>query len=127
MYCSVICSDPPTTEPSGVAVDETAVKIDGEWSWLHAVTDPDTKLAPHALSSGRHGADPAATFLHGLRETRGPSGATFLGDQFGYRTSHPRLGLSGRGITLTGIPSNCGFIPSISTSNGSTARGRSVG
>jgi putative transposase len=25
--------DPPTAKPSRVAVDETAVKINGEWSW----------------------------------------------------------------------------------------------
>jgi transposase-like protein len=28
--------DPPEAKPKRVAVDETAVKINGEWSWLYA-------------------------------------------------------------------------------------------
>lgn len=36
--------DPPEAQPKRVAVDETAVKINGEWSWLYAAIDLDTKL-----------------------------------------------------------------------------------
>jgi transposase-like protein len=47
-----------------VAVDETAVKINGEWSRLYAAIDPDTKVILDAQLFGRHGTDPAAAFLH---------------------------------------------------------------
>ncbi len=36
--------DLPRAKPSRVAVDETAVKINGEWSWLYAAIDLDTEL-----------------------------------------------------------------------------------
>ncbi|ELY59899.1 integrase catalytic subunit [Natronococcus jeotgali DSM 18795] len=45
---------------------------------------------------GQHGTDPAAAFLHGLREKHDFSDAVFLVDQFGYRTTLSRLGLNGR-------------------------------
>jgi putative transposase len=45
---------------------------------------------------GRHGTDPAAAFLHRLREKHDLSDAVFLVDQFGYRTALSRLGLNGR-------------------------------
>jgi len=45
---------------------------------------------------GRHSTDPAAAFLHGLREKHDLSDAVFLVDQFGYRTPLARLGLNGR-------------------------------
>ncbi|UPM45225.1 IS6 family transposase [Halocatena salina] len=86
-------SDPP---PSRVAIDETAVKINGEWSWLYAAIDLDTKLILDAQLFGRHGTDPAAAFLHGLREKHDLSEAVFLVDQFGYRTALARLGLNGQ-------------------------------
>jgi putative transposase len=35
--------DPPTAAPSQVAVNKTAVKINGEQSWLYATIDVDTK------------------------------------------------------------------------------------
>ncbi len=89
-------SDPPTASPSRVAIDETAVKINGEWSWLYAAIDFDTKLILDAQLFGRHGTDPAAAFLHGLREKHDLSEAVFLVDQFGYRTALARLGLNGR-------------------------------
>jgi putative transposase len=56
--------DPPTAKPSRVAVDETAIKINGEWSWLYAAIDLDTKLILDVELFGRHGTDPAAVFLH---------------------------------------------------------------
>lgn len=43
---------------------------------------------------GRHGTDPAAAFLSGLREKRDFSDTTFLVDQFGYRTALVRIGLN---------------------------------
>jgi len=45
---------------------------------------------------GRHGTDPAAAFLAGLREKHDLSDATFLVDQFGYRTALSRLDLNGQ-------------------------------
>lgn len=44
----------------------------------------------------RHGTDPAAAFLAGLREKHNLSEAEFLVDQFDYRTALSRLGLSGQ-------------------------------
>ncbi len=88
--------DPPTAKPSRVAVDETAVKINGEWSWLYAAIDIDTKLILDVALFGRHGTDPAAAFLSGLTEKHDLSDTTFLVDQFGYRTALARLGLDGR-------------------------------
>jgi putative transposase len=88
--------DPPTASPSRVAVDETAVKINGEWSWLYAAIDLDTKLILDVALFGRHGTDPAAAFLSRLAEKHDLSDTTFLVDQFGYRTALARLGLNGR-------------------------------
>ncbi len=88
--------DPPSAKPTRVAVDETAVKINGEWSWLYAAIDLDTKLILDTQLFSRHGTDPAAAFLHGLREKHDLSEAVFLVDQFGYRTALARLGLNGR-------------------------------
>ncbi len=88
--------DPPRAKPPRVAIDETAVKINGEWSWLYAAIGLDTKLILDAQLFGRHGTDPAAAFLHGLREKHDLSEPVFLVNQFGYRTALARLGLSGR-------------------------------
>ncbi|WP_255195266.1 IS6 family transposase [Halorarius litoreus] len=88
--------DPPTASPSRVAVDETAVKINGEWSWLYAAIDLDTKLILDVALFGRHGTDPAAAFLSGLAKKHDLSDTVFLVDQFGYRTALSRLGLSGQ-------------------------------
>ena len=72
--------DPPRAKPSRVAVDETAVKITGERSWLYAAIDIETKLILDAQLFSRHGTDPAAAFLHGLREKHDLSEAVFLVD-----------------------------------------------
>lgn len=88
--------DPPTAKPSRVAVDETAVKINGELSWVYAAVDVETKLLLDVAVFGRHGTDPAAAFLHRLREKHDLSEVEFLVDQFGYRTALSRLGLSGQ-------------------------------
>ena len=89
-------SDPPTAQPSRVAVDETAIKINGEWSWLYDAIDIDTKMILDVQLFGRHGTDPEAAFLHGLREKHDLSDATFLVDQFKHRTALARLGLNDR-------------------------------
>jgi putative transposase len=89
-------ADPPTAQPSRVAVDEAAVKINGEWSWLYAAIDLDTKLILDVALFGRHGTNPAAAFLSGLAEKHDLSDTVFLVDQFGYRTALSRLGLSGQ-------------------------------
>ncbi|ELY63025.1 transposase [Natronococcus jeotgali DSM 18795] len=60
--------DPPEARPERVAVDETAVKINGEWSWLYAAIDTETKLILDVALFGRHGTDSAAAFLHRLDE-----------------------------------------------------------
>jgi putative transposase len=88
--------DPPTAQPSRVAVDETAVKINGEWSWLYAAIDLDIKVILDVALFGRRGIDPAAAFLSGLDEKHDPSDTVFPVDQFGYRTALSRLGLSGQ-------------------------------
>ncbi len=88
--------DPPTASPSRVAVDETAVKINGEWSWLYAAIDIETKLILDVALFSRHGTDPATAFLQKLREKHELSEAEFLVDQFGYRTALARVGLSGQ-------------------------------
>jgi len=88
--------DPPEAQPKRVAADETAVKINGEWSWLYAAIDLDTKLILGVDLFGRHGTDPAAAFLHGLSEKHDLSEAVFLVDDFSYQTALARLGLSGR-------------------------------
>ncbi len=77
-------------------MDETAIKINGEWSWLYAAIDIDTKLILDVQLFGRHGTDPAAAFLLGRREKHDLSDATFLVNQFGDRTGLTRLGLNGR-------------------------------
>jgi transposase-like protein len=63
---------------------------------LYAAIDIDTKLILDVALFGRWGTDPAAAFLHGLREKHDLPDAEFLIDQFGYRTALPQLGLSGR-------------------------------
>ncbi len=88
--------DPPSAQPTRVAVDETAVKINGELCWVYAAIDLDSKLILDAELFGRHGTDPAAAFLHRLTEKHDLSETVFLVDGFGYETTLARLGLSGR-------------------------------
>jgi putative transposase len=54
---------------------------------LYAAIDLDTKVILDAQLFGRRGTDPAAAFLHELREKHNLSEAVFLVDQFGYRTA----------------------------------------
>jgi transposase-like protein len=88
--------DPPSAQPTRVAVDETAVKINGEWSWLYAAIDIETKLILDVQLFGQHGTDPAAAFLHRLREKHDLSETVFLVDGYGYQTAIARSALSGR-------------------------------
>ncbi len=79
--------DPPSAQPKRVAVDETAVKINGEWFWLYAAIDLDTKLLLDVQLFKRHRTDSAAAFLHGVAEKHYCEDTMFLVDQFGYRTA----------------------------------------
>jgi putative transposase len=63
---------------------------------LYAAIDLDTTVILDAQLFCCHGTNPAAAFLHGLREKHDLSEAVFLVDQFGYRTALARLGLNGR-------------------------------
>ena len=88
--------DPPEAKPKRVAVDETAVKSNGELCWVYAAIDCDSKRILDAELFGRHGTDPAAAFLHRLTEKHDLSETVFLVDGFGYETALARLGLSGQ-------------------------------
>ncbi|MDT3437552.1 IS6 family transposase [Haloarcula sp. 1CSR25-25] len=88
--------DPPSAQPTRVAVDETAVKLNGELSWLYAAIDLDTKLILGVDVFARRGTEPAATFLRELNEKHDLSDAVFLVDGYGYLTALARIGLSGR-------------------------------
>lgn len=60
--------DPPTAKPSRVTVDETAVKINGDWSWVCVTIYLDSRLFLDVAVVGRRGTDLAAAFLHRLTE-----------------------------------------------------------
>ncbi len=77
-------------------VDETAVKINGEWSLVHATIDTETKLLLDLAVFCQHGTDSAAAFLSELAEKYDLSDAVFLADGYGYRTAFFRIGLSGQ-------------------------------
>ncbi len=85
-----------TAKPSRVANDETAVKINGDWSWVNAAIDLDSRLVLDVAVFGRRGTDPAAAFVHGLAEKHNLSEAVFLVDGYGYLTALSRFGLSGQ-------------------------------
>ncbi len=63
--------------PSQVTVDETTVKINGEWSWLYAAIDLETKLILDVVLFDLHDPGPAAAFLQKLREKHDLSGLSF--------------------------------------------------
>ncbi len=88
--------NPPTAQPSRVAVDETAIRVNGQWRWLYAAIDVETKLVLDAEVFGRRGTDPAAAFLHRVGEKHDLSEAVFLVDGFGYLTALSRLDIGGR-------------------------------
>jgi putative transposase len=55
--------DPPTAAPSRFAVDKTAVRINGEWSWVYDAINLETKMLLDVAVFGRRGTDPAAAFI----------------------------------------------------------------
>jgi transposase-like protein len=87
--------DPPTAEPSRVAVDEKQIEVDGEKKWLYAAIDTDSKLLLEVDVFSRRGTDPAAAFLHRLTEKHDVSDTEFLTDAGGYLTALARLNLRG--------------------------------
>jgi transposase-like protein len=87
--------DPPTAQPSRVAVDETAVRINGDLSWVYAAIDLDSKLLLGVDLFDRRGTDPATEFLEQLAEKHDLSNTEFLVDGYGYLTALFRLDLSG--------------------------------
>ena len=89
-------ADPPTAEPSRVAVDEKQIEVDGEEKWLYAAIDTESKLLLEIDVYSRRGTDPAAAFLHRLTEKHDVSDAEFLVDGGGYLTALFRHDLSGQ-------------------------------
>ena len=87
--------DPPTAEPSRVAVDEKQIEIDGKKQWLYAAIDTESKLLLGVDVYSRRGTDPAAAFLHRLTEKHDVSDAEFLVDGSGHLTALVRHDLSG--------------------------------
>jgi putative transposase len=88
--------DPPTAEPSRVAVDEKQIEVDGEKKWLFAAIDIDSKLLLEIDVYSRRGTDPAAAFLHRLTEKHDVADTEFLVDSGGYLTALFRHELSGQ-------------------------------
>ena len=115
--------DQPSAQPTWVAVDETAVRINGEWSWVYDAIILETKVLLDATVFGRRGTDPAAAFLHGLTQKHDCSQTMLLVDGFGYLTALLRLGLSGRSTTPTETTSQSGFTLSRCGSTASTRHG----
>ena len=89
-------SDPPTAQPSQVAVDEKQIEVDGEEKWLYAAIDTESKLLLEIDVYSRRGTDPAAAFLHRLTEKHDVSETEFLVDAGGYLTALFRHELSGQ-------------------------------
>jgi putative transposase len=88
-------ADPPTAEPSRVAVDEKQITVDGEKKWLYAAIDTDSKLLLDIEVFSRRGTDPASAFLHRLTTNHDVSDTEFLVDAGGYLTALARRELSG--------------------------------
>jgi len=88
--------DPPTVEPSRVAVDEKRIEVDGDAKWVYAAIDPESKVLLDIDVYSRRGTDPAAAFLHRLIETHDVADAEFLVDGAGYLTALFRHELSGQ-------------------------------
>jgi putative transposase len=81
-------------QPTRVAVDQTAVKVNGEWSWLYAAIGIDSKLLLAGLFE-RRDTDAATESFQQLTEKHDLSNAEFLVDGYGYLTVLFRLDLSG--------------------------------
>jgi len=89
-------ADPPTATPSRVAVDELAVRLNGELHWLYAAIDTETKLVLGAELFEQRGTDAATAFLRSLDRKHEFADTVFLIDGYGYLTALARLDLSGR-------------------------------
>ncbi len=77
-----------------VVVDETAVKINGEWFWVYAAIDTETKLLLAIAVFDQHNTNSAAEFLSALAEKHDLSDTVSLVDGYGYRTALFQIGLS---------------------------------
>ena len=88
-------SDPPTVEPSRVAIDENQIEVDSEAKWLYAAIDTDSKCILDIDMYSRRGTNPAAAFLQRLTEEHEVDDAEFLVDAMGYLTALARHNLSG--------------------------------
>ncbi|WP_082146656.1 IS6 family transposase [Halostagnicola sp. A56] len=88
--------DPPRASPSRVAVDETAVKINGDWPWVYAAIDLDSWMILNVVVFGRRGTDPAAASLHRVTKKHDLDDTVFLVDCYGYLTALSRLRLGGQ-------------------------------
>ncbi len=89
-------SDPPTAQPSRVAVDEKQIEVDGEKKWLYAAIDTESKLLLEIDMFSRRGTNPATAFLHRLTEDHDLDETAFLVDADGYLTALARYELSGQ-------------------------------
>ncbi|QLH79816.1 IS6 family transposase [Halosimplex rubrum] len=87
-------NDPPTAEPSRVAVDEKQIEVDDE-KWLYAAIDTDSKLLLEVDAYSRRGTGPEAAFLHRLTEKHNVSETEFLVEAGGYLAPLARHELSG--------------------------------
>jgi len=76
--------DSLTAKSSRVAADETAVKINGDWSWVYAAIDVDSRLILDVAVFGQCGAGSDAAFLHRLTERHDLSETGLLVDGYGY-------------------------------------------
>ena len=73
-----------------------AIRVNGQWRWLYAAIDLDSKVVLGADVFGRRGTDPAAAFLHRLTERYDFDATEFLVDGFGNLTVLSRLDLGDR-------------------------------
>jgi len=104
-------ADPPTAEPSQVAVNETQIEVDGEKKWLCAAIDIDSRLLFDIEMFSHRGVSPAAFTRAKLSlvnqnakrsddgvppsliEKHDISNTEFLTDAAGYLTALARLNL----------------------------------
>lgn len=66
------------------SIGETAVRINGEKSWLYATIDTETKLLLDVAVFGRRSTDSVAVFLYRLAGKYDLSEAVFLVDGYSY-------------------------------------------
>jgi transposase-like protein len=86
--------DPPSAQPTRVAVDETAVRLNSDLYWLYPAIDIESKLLLGVDLCDSRGTDPVTEFLHQLTEKHALSTAEFLVDGYSYLTGLARLDLS---------------------------------